>query len=82
MARTRIDIDRAALLKLMRNADLVEKPAAATAAACNGESSWGGYDYEVEVSSIRARARVWTYANQDGSTSTERANRLIRNLGG
>lgn len=76
----RVKIHREALLELMRT-DLVSGRAEAVAAACNAQSSWGGYDSATESDNIRARARVWSYASQDGTGTTERANRMIRNLG-
>lgn len=79
MARVRVVVDRNAIRELMKT-DLVTGRAAAVADACNAQSSWGGYASTTESDEVRARARVWSYASQDGGGNTERANRMIRNL--
>jgi hypothetical protein len=77
----RVVISRAGLRALMLNSDLVTPRAEAIADACNSESSWGGYASAASNQSrIRARAHVWSYASQDGTGTTERANRMVRNL--
>ena len=74
--KARIKFHPDAFREIMRTPELVEGRAAAIAAACNAESSHGGYDYAVTVTDIRARARVWSY---EGNGETRR-NRMIRNL--
>lgn len=80
MARVRVKIHVQALRELMQTEELVGPKAEANAAACNAQSSWGGYEWGVGTDGIRARATVWTYARQDGGGNSERANRMIRNL--
>lgn len=70
----RIEMHRDAIRALMQNASLVAGRAAATKDACNAETGRDDYQYEVSVSAIRARARVWAPVGEDGHA-------LIRNLG-
>lgn len=70
----RIKMHRDAIRSLMQNASLVAGRAAAVKSAANAESGRDDYQYEVSVSAIRARARVWAPAGEDGKA-------LIRNLG-
>lgn len=75
MARVKVKVNRAAVRALMRNAALVEGRGEAIAAACNSESSWGGYSAYTSVSAIRARSRIVC-----ADATPDRANRLVRNL--
>ena len=57
----------------------LDRRARAIEAACNGQSSWGGYEAEVDEEGSRPRARVWSisgHAREDNA----RSQRLIRNL--
>lgn len=80
MAKVRVKMKRSGIRALMANPALVVPRAEAIAAACNEQSSWGGYASADASSKTRGRAHVWSYAKQDGSGTTERANRLIKNL--
>lgn len=57
---------------------LIKAKAEAVAAACNAESSWGGYASAAAIHSDRARGTVWSYDNRNDEA---RDNRLVRNLG-
>lgn len=48
-------------------------------AACNGQSSWGGYESEAEMGRTRAVARVWSIG-PEAVEDNARNQRLIRNL--
>lgn len=76
----RVKISRAALRELMQTEALVAGRTKAIEDACNGQSSWGGYASSVNTDGTRARGTVWSYARQDGKGTTERANRMVRNL--
>lgn len=56
----------------------VDRISKAIAAACNKDSSWGGY-YGRAVGKGRARGRVWN-VKKDASDDETRNNRMIRNL--
>lgn len=71
----RIDISNTAIRELMRNASLIADKTAATKDACNSAEGRDDFEYEIEVTAIRARGRVWAPAGADG-------NALVRNLGG
>lgn len=47
--------------------------------ACNGDSSWGGYESGLEERNWRASANVWTIDNR-GLKDEQRWNRLLRNV--
>lgn len=71
--KVRVEIDRQALLSLMRTGSLVEGRTAAVRDACNSDTGRDDFESEVEVTSIRARGRVWAPAGVDGNV-------LVRNL--
>ena len=79
MARTRIVLNERNIDALptlpTAVADLTRR-VAAVADACNRQSSWGGYAYEVEVFDEPV-GRVWSF---DEAADESRAQRLIRNL--
>lgn len=81
MARVRLDWHRAAgleaLVKSPEALAIVEEKAQAIAAACNAESSWGGYDSAARIDNDRARARVWSFDDRDDEA---RDNRILKNL--
>lgn len=75
----RIVINEDAVHELMhQTVGLLAEKGAAIAAACNAESSWGGYESDAEVTEIGAMAVVWTIGEHDDEA---RQNRLVRNLG-
>lgn len=80
MARTRIVIHDKAVQQLVHSeaaqADLMRR-AERIAQACNDESSWGGYETSGELDGEGPEARVYSI---DQQSSSERANRIIRNL--
>lgn len=80
MARTRIVLNRRNIDRLPSLPEAVADNARRTAAiadACNAQSSWSGYDYEVEVWPAGPVGRVWSF---DEAADEARAQRLIRNL--
>jgi hypothetical protein len=82
MARSRVKIDMLGgrgIREVMASDNakaLVGNMADDVAAACNSDSSWGGYYAGDASSSVRARATVWSI----GGNGEERKNRLLRNL--
>lgn len=75
----RVVFNPAAVPVLMHSAvGILGQRAAAIASACNGESSWGGYESDAEVTSIGAIAVVWSIGEHDDEA---RQQRLVRNLG-
>lgn len=75
-------INQRTILSWLRDPALVndlERRAAAIAAAANAESSWGGYESEVDTSGSRPRARVWNI-KPEAQDDEARNNRIIRNL--
>lgn len=58
----------------------IARRAEAISDACNAQSSWGGYDFEVmNLSTDHAEANVWTIDDR-GVEDNARSNRLLRNL--
>lgn len=56
---------------------LVKEKVDAIAAACNEESSWGGYSSAASIDGDRVRGRVWSYDDRDDEA---RDNRMLRHL--
>lgn len=81
MARVKLDWRGAegleALVKSEEGLAIVAAKAEAIAAACNAESSWGGYASSARIDSDRARAHVWSFDNR---VDEARDNRILRNL--
>jgi hypothetical protein len=57
--------------------EMLDRRARAITAACNNDSTWGGYHYAVSRDAVRARARIWS---ADARNDEARDQRLIRNL--
>lgn len=66
-----------ALLNSEAVAEMLADMASAIEAACNTDSSWGGYASAVETSGDRPVGRVWSIGRHDDEA---RRQRLIRNL--
>lgn len=79
MAPTRLVMNQAGVSAILDAASrLVAERAKAIADACNADSSWGGYESEVETGADgTAVARVWAI---DESSNESRNQRLLRNL--
>lgn len=80
MARTRIVLNRRNIDRLPASPEAVADLARRTHAiadACNDQSSWGGYESEVEAWPDGPVGRVWSI---DEAADEARAQRLIRNL--
>jgi hypothetical protein len=76
---TRVVVDPGAVTELMHQCiDIVAERGQAIAAACNAESSWGGYESAAEVTYVGAMAVVRSIGEHDDEART---NRLVRNLG-
>lgn len=74
-----VTVNEAAVHQLMHECiGIVSARGAAVAAACNAESSWGGYESAAEVTDIGAMAVVWSIGDHDDEA---RQNRLVMNLG-
>lgn len=59
---------------------LVDKHAERIAAACNAQSSWGGYEATSRANPVqRAAAYVWT-REREAVADNARNNRILRNL--
>lgn len=81
MAR-RLRFNPAAPRLIMSNARVAEDIRRRTQAvvdACNSESSWGGYNSEVDTDGDRPVGRVWSIGKSD-RPGGDRAFRLIKNL--
>lgn len=79
-SKIRVKINRAGIKALMRSDGALAAVAVkgeAIAAACNEQSSWGGYYSAAAVGPDRARARVWSADNRNDEA---RDNRLMKNL--
>ncbi|HEY4268414.1 MAG TPA: hypothetical protein VGM94_09510 [Galbitalea sp.] len=57
--------------------ELVRSKVDAIAAACNEQSSWGGYASGAAIHPDRVRGTVWSFDNR---VDEARDNRMIRNL--
>ena len=78
----KVVLNKAALRRLLTSPQaeaMVRQRADRIAAACNSESSWGGYRSDSERTGSRARARVYNISDR-GQADEARNNRLIRGL--
>lgn len=57
--------------------DDIRRRTDAVAAACNADSSWGGYHADTDVVGGRAHGTVW---NGDGRNDEPRDQRMLRKL--
>ena len=57
----------------------IAKRTEAISDACNSDSSWGGYNFEVDTEGDRPVGRVWSIGKSD-RPGGDRALRLIQNL--
>lgn len=80
----RVQVRRRGIQQIMTSPKMraeIERRAAAVAAACNAQSSWGGYESGAEsLNRIRASANVWT-TDLRATRDEARSNRMIHNLG-
>lgn len=80
MAKVRLVLDRRNIDRLATSPEAVvdvRRRVEAMAAACNSQSSWGGYESEVDVDGRGVVGRVWSI---DEASDEARAQRLVRNL--
>lgn len=83
-ADVRIELNSAAAGRLLRGPEVVEgleRRASAITDACNEQSSWGGYKYEVDTDGPVPVARVWTIGKSD-RPGGDRALRMVQNMQG
>ena len=82
MARTKLRWNLDDFERIRREAKVLadlKQRAERIEAACNAQSSWGGYESEAEMGRTRAVARVWTITS-GAVADNARNQRLIRNL--
>lgn len=82
MAEVEFTVNKKAMVALMRHPAVVNdlaRRAKAVAEACNAQSKWGGYEWDVDTSGSRPRARVFNIKH-DASDDEARNNRMIRSL--
>lgn len=82
MAKVKVKIQRGAIEKLLNFPEPREKTLHAVnsiTAACNAQSSWGGYKSEYDTDYKAPVGRVWSYGRSD-APGTDRAMRMVRNL--
>lgn len=81
---TRFEANPAAIRQILNSSrmrDAVEEAAERVKDACNGESSWGGYESGMEETNRkRAAANVWTIDTR-AAREEARHNRMLRNIG-
>lgn len=78
--RMRVKMSKNGLRDLMSGPEaiaMLERKAEAITNACNGDSSWGGYEHADRSSSTRARQHIWS---ADARNDEPRDQRLFRNL--
>lgn len=82
MAEVTFTINKKVLVAMMRDPKVVNdlaRRAKAVAAACNSQSEWGGYEWDIDTSGSRPRARVYNIKHS-ASDDESRNNRMIRAL--
>lgn len=83
MSKIRLKFKRGAFAELRTQPKVradIERRAAAVAAACNADSTWGGYKSGPEAQNqSRAAANVWT-VSAGAREDNARNQRMIRNL--
>ena len=76
----RLQFSNSGFRKIMRSANVqrdIEKRAERIAAACNAQSSWGGYEWA--PASSGSGAQVWSISDH-ARADNARSNRMLKNL--
>ena len=80
--RIKVEVQRGAIERLLNSPGVLGRTQESTqsiADACNAQSSWGGYKYELDTDYKAPVGRVWSYGRSD-HPGTDRAMRMVRNL--